>query len=252
MLKTGVYVDAANISKSGGFSMRYDVLKEYCSRGYEAVRMNTYISYDADRAEKDSVYREKQDHYHSVVRSFGFKLITKKVKWYTDDDGQKVGKANADLDLAVDMLLQAKNLDLVYLLTGDSDFIRVVQAIQNLGVRVELVAFRNVSIALKHECDSFTSGYIIPNLLPIEGQDNANWMKKGYIARGLCYKLFDNFGFLKVIDSEYNSHELYFPFSEVKGKKNPRLGDIYSFKLSSNDKGLIAENLKEVEQYGST
>ena len=67
------------------------------------------------------------------------------MKWFKDDEGNKVSKANADLDMAVDMLLQSKNLDKMYLLTGDGDFRNVVRAVQNEGVRVEVIAFKNIS-----------------------------------------------------------------------------------------------------------
>jgi len=40
-------------------------------------------------------------------------------------------KANADLELAVDALLQAENLDYVLLETGDGDFMRLVRALQS-------------------------------------------------------------------------------------------------------------------------
>jgi uncharacterized LabA/DUF88 family protein len=62
---------------------------------------------------------------------------------YVDDEGVLTTKANADMDLAIDAVLQARNLDRIILLTGDGDFIRLVLALQNMGCRVEVIGFNN-------------------------------------------------------------------------------------------------------------
>jgi hypothetical protein len=33
--KVGVYVDAANVSQSGGFGLRYEILRKFATRGGE-------------------------------------------------------------------------------------------------------------------------------------------------------------------------------------------------------------------------
>ena len=149
-LKVGLYVDSQNIYKCGGKNMRYDILREFvCRDGYEPIRLNAYISYDKERADKDFNYKVKTQKFHSIIRSFGYKVILKEVKWYQDEDGQRYGKANADLDLAVDLLNQSKNLDKVTLVSGDGDFSKVVTSVQNQGCRVEVIAMDNVSTDIK-------------------------------------------------------------------------------------------------------
>jgi uncharacterized LabA/DUF88 family protein len=65
-------------------------------------------------------------------------------------------KANMDLELAVDMLTQVRSLDVVFLASGDSDFVRLVRAVQNLGRRVEVIAFQDhVGYDLIKEADAF-------------------------------------------------------------------------------------------------
>jgi uncharacterized LabA/DUF88 family protein len=142
-LKVGLYIDGENINRNGGYNMRYDVLKSYCSKENELpLRMNTYLSYDKTKADKDENYKVRQNRYYSILRNFGFKVKIKEVKWFVDENGERYAKANADLDMAVDMLLQAQKLDKVYLLTGDGDFRMVVQALQNYGIRVEVLALK--------------------------------------------------------------------------------------------------------------
>ena len=127
--KVGVYVDAANISRNGGQRMQYDILREFACRDHaEPLRLNVYLSYDEERAETNTIYRDKARAYQSALRELGYKVIEKRVKWFQDEAGNRFGKANADLDMAVDVLLQSENLDRVLLATGDGDFVQVVRA----------------------------------------------------------------------------------------------------------------------------
>ena len=175
MLKTGIYVDAENIRMCGGYGMRYDVLVELASAGNSTLlRANSYLAEDGERTKDDQEYRQKLYRYHEVIRQCGFKVIKKFVKHFVDDEGILTTKANADMDLAIDALLQARNLDRVILLTGDGDFIRLVQALQNMGCRVEVIGFKYVSTELKETADLFISGYLIPGLLPISVQSGEN------------------------------------------------------------------------------
>jgi uncharacterized LabA/DUF88 family protein len=170
-LKTGIYVDAENIRLCGGYGMRYDVLVNLANLGNSTLlRANSYLAENRERTKEDRDYRLKLYRYHDILRQCGFKVIKKYVKHFVDDEGILTTKANADMDLAIDALLQARNLDRILLLTGDGDFIRLVQALQNMGCRVEVIAFNNVSSELKEEADSFLSGFLIPGLLPIQNE----------------------------------------------------------------------------------
>jgi uncharacterized LabA/DUF88 family protein len=154
-LRVGVYVDAENLSRNGGDRMQYRVLRDIaCRENGQAIRLNTYIAFDERRAQNDGAYRESMLEYYSAVRDAGFKIIEKKVLHYTDGSGLERSKANADLDMAVDCLLQSEHLDRVLLGTGDGDFVQVVRALQNRGCRVEIVAFDNVSGNLRRESES--------------------------------------------------------------------------------------------------
>ena len=200
----GVYVDVSNIAQNGGFGMQFDVLREFaCRKEAIPVRLNAYVAHDPQRAAEDPVYRSGQRGFHDKLREQGFKVIVKNTKWYRDEKGDRVGKANADLDLAVDALMQSEKLDRVLLVTGDGDFVKVVAALQNKGCRVEVVAFDNVSPELRSEADKFVSGYLIPNLLgfppAVPGVKGKNWGELGSRVRGTCYyyNQAKGFGFLR-------------------------------------------------------
>jgi uncharacterized LabA/DUF88 family protein len=188
-LGVGLYIDAANIQYNGGWGMAYDVLREFaCRDGGVPLRLNSYVTFDAERARRDHGYRNGVERFHNAIRDMGFKVIVKEVKRYRDDAGNTFAKANADLDMAVDALMQSDALGRVVLATGDGDFVRVVQALQNKGCRVEVIAFDNVSAALRREADFFLSGFLIPHLLPSrEGPEAPAWGEKGSLVRGVCY-----------------------------------------------------------------
>lgn len=264
--RIGLYIDVANITRNGGYGMRFDVLRDFaCRDNGEPIRLNAYVAYDEERARADHDYKERTFNFHSTLRDYGFKVIEKTVQWYTDEAGNRFGKANADLDMAVDALLQSENLEKVVMATGDGDFIQVVRALQNKGCRVETVAFQNVSSNLKREVDLFMSGFLIPNLLPIDNDSRKNWGEPGSRVRGICYTFNrqKNFGFMRYLlkigpglwitdtrksESPYGTafaHESSFD-SSTQIDMLPSRDMIFEFDLIQGDKGLQATNIVKI------
>ncbi|HEB97688.1 MAG TPA: NYN domain-containing protein [Sedimenticola thiotaurini] len=267
-LKVGVFVDAENIKFNGGYQLRYDVLRRFAARnGGTLLRLNTYLAYDQERAREDPDYARKSHAYQQMVRDFGWKVIVKQVRRFTDDEGNVTTKANADLDLAVDAMLQVENLDLVLLVTGDGDFLQVVSALQNRGCRVELLGFKNVSRQLQRQSDAFFRGYLIPDLLPVAQEPRNEWGEVGSRVRGICTKWFPDkgYGFLRFIrrispnlwitdprdpDSPYESvfchaNELA---DDVTGDDLTNRDTVVEFQLQESDvnEGLVATNVRMV------
>lgn len=200
--RVGVFVDAENVRYNGGYQMRYDVLRRFAGReGGILQRLNTYIAFDAERGREDPEYKKKAHTYQQMVRDFGWKIHVKTVRRYTDESGNVTTKANADLDMAVDAMLQATKLDQILLVTGDGDFLQVVEALQNAGCRVELIGFKNVSRQLQQRVDAYYSGFLIPDLLPVYYEPRNEWGKPGSCVRGVCTKWFTEkgYGFLRIM-----------------------------------------------------
>lgn len=146
-LKAGLYVDAANLYRKEGPSINYRILKDFVAHGRELLRCNAYVTVDPDNP-------KPVKGFISALRDIGFKVIEK--EWTRSSDGRV--KANMDMELAVDMLTQAHSLDMVVLASGDSDFVRLVRAVQNLGKRVEVIAFQDrIGFDLIKEADSFSA-----------------------------------------------------------------------------------------------
>jgi uncharacterized LabA/DUF88 family protein len=267
----GLYVDVANIAMNGGYGMRYDVLREFaCHDSADAIRLNAYVAFDVERSRENPAYREKTNNFYDTLRDLGYKVIQKNVKRYVDEEGNEFAKANSDLDMAVDALLQSSALTRVVLITGDGDFLQVVRALQNKGCRVEVLAFDNVSSELRREVDVFMSGYLVPNLLPVKNSAT-EWGEVNATIRGCCYEYKQDrgFGFMRYLrtskenlwitdtrhpDSPYQT--AYFHASHLDHSSNYDVGElpdrsiIFEFDLiqSTRNEGLEARNIRYVSR----
>ena len=266
-LNVGVFVDVANVSRNGGYGMRYDILRAFaCRDGAEPVRLNAYVTFDQERATSDAVYRAAQENYYSLLRDFGYKVIQKTIRWYIDEDGTRYGKASTDLDMAVDVLTQAEHLDRVLLVVGDGDFARVAQTVQQHGCRVEVLGFENVSQSLRREADAYIPGVLVPMLLPCTGErEGTVWGDVGSRVRGVCYSHHEKgYGFLRFLkrispdlwkidsrqgDSPYATaffHDSNLP-PEIKPGDLPSRNVVLEFDLTldeAKNRGFIARNLQ--------
>ena len=243
MLKTGIYVDAENIKMSGGYGMRYDVLVDLANTAPSALlRANCYLAEDRERTSRDIEYRQKVYYYHDILRQCGFKVIKKYVRRYEDEDGNVTTKANADMDLAIDALLQARNLDRIILLTGDGDFIRLVTAMQNMGCRVDVIGFHNVSRELREVADSYVSGFLIPGLLPIQEEyttSDGEW-QRGTVANFNADRGFGFFRFFRMEDKQLKSDTVFFHLSKSTLEGDYHFQDstrIFEFRIVENPSG---------------
>ena len=194
MLKAGIFLDVENLTRNGGWGIRYEMIKELVvAQGYVVLRANAYLAVDREREKSDIKYRQRTLDYRAAIRRTGFHLVRKEVKRYYDSEGELVTKANADLDLAVDTLLQSDNLDYIMLGSGDGDFLRLVRALQSRGKRVDLISFANTSTELGEEVDYHFSGFLVPGILRREGESNLR-------HRGFMHAVNEDrgFGFLTV------------------------------------------------------
>ncbi|HJW21477.1 MAG TPA: NYN domain-containing protein [Candidatus Limnocylindrales bacterium] len=143
-----VFVDVANIfyaAKAAGVDIDYVTLLKASSAGRDLVRAYAYTGLDPDN--------ENQRNFHDFLRRHGYKVVSKDIRKYGDG---KV-KANLDIELVVDMMKTARNLDVAIVVSGDGDFAPAIRAVQEMGVRVEVVSFRgNTSSDLIDVADIFT------------------------------------------------------------------------------------------------
>ena len=143
-----VFVDVANIfyaAKAAGVDIDYVTLLKSATAGRDLVRAYAYTGLDPDN--------ENQRNFHDFLRRSNYKVVSKDIRKYGDG---KV-KANLDIELVVDMMKTARNLDIAIVVSGDGDFAPAIRAVQEQGVRVEVISFRgNTSSDLIEVADLFT------------------------------------------------------------------------------------------------
>jgi uncharacterized LabA/DUF88 family protein len=142
-----VFVDVANIfyaAKAAGVDIDYVTLLKTATAGRDFVRAYAYTGLDPEN--------ENQRQFHGFLARSGYKVVSKDIRKYGDG---KV-KANLDIELVVDMMRTAQNLDIAVVVSGDGDFAPAIRAVQQMGVRVEVVSFRgNTSSDLIDVADTF-------------------------------------------------------------------------------------------------
>ena len=143
-----VFVDVANIfyaAKAAGVDIDYVTLLKSATAGRDFVRAYAYTGLDPDN--------ENQRNFHQFLARHQYKVVSKDIRKYGDG---KV-KANLDIELVVDMMKTARNLDVAVIVSGDGDFAPAIRAVQEMGVRVEVISFRgNTSSDLIEVADLFT------------------------------------------------------------------------------------------------
>lgn len=260
--RIGIYVDAVNVTMNGGYGLKYDVLRRFaCRAGETAARLNVYLCYDEDRLKMDSEYKARNKRFCEMLRDYEYKVVEKPIQHFTNQEtGEKTTKSTIEMDMAVDMLVQAEYLNKIVLLTSNGSYASVVNAIQDKGCKVELVGFDNVSNGLKKAVDSYVSGYLIPKMLPIDSP--YPWGESNSKVRGVCYDFShqDGYGFMRFLtkltdnlwitdsrdcDSPYKTVFAHISQFEVGLDPNhiPSRDLIFEFDLSQNDKGFVAENI---------
>jgi uncharacterized LabA/DUF88 family protein len=143
-----VFVDVANIfyaAKAAGVDIDYVTLLKSATAGRDFVRAYAYTGLDPDN--------ENQRQFHSFLTRSGYKVVSKDIRKY--GDGRI--KANLDIELVVDLMRMADHIDIAVVVSGDGDFAPAIRAVQQEGVRVEVVSFRgNTSSDLIEVADVFT------------------------------------------------------------------------------------------------
>lgn len=85
-----------------------------------------------------------------------YRVISKPVKTFTNDDGSQTFKGNMDVEIAVDAMELAPHLDEIILFSGDGDFRSLIEAVQRRGVRVVVISSLNVCAdELRRQADEF-------------------------------------------------------------------------------------------------
>jgi len=135
--KVALFIDGANLyaaAKLLGFDIDYRRLLRLFRGRVQLVRALYYTAI-ADEQQYSSI-RPLID----WLEYNGFSMVTKASKEFIDSAGRRRIKGNMDIELAVDAMRLAENLDHIVIFSGDGDFRSLVAALQQMGKRVSIVS----------------------------------------------------------------------------------------------------------------
>ena len=165
--RLALFVDGANLhgaAKALGFDIDYKrLLGEFSKRG-RLLRAFYYTT--LMESEEYSPLRPLIDR----LDYNGFTMVTKPTREYTDAMGRRRFKGSIDIELTVDAMEMADNVDHIVLFSGDGDFRRLVEALQRRGKRVSVVSTLKssppmMSDDLRRQADNFIELQTLQSLI---------------------------------------------------------------------------------------
>ena len=155
--KIALFIDGANLygaAKGLQFDIDYKRLLELFARKGTLVRAFYYTAVAEDQ--EFSPLRPLVD----WLDYNGFAVVTKPLKEFTDAAGRRRVKGNMDIELAIDVMEMAEQVDHLVIFSGDGDFRRLVEAVQRKGRRVSVVSTIRtsppmVADELRRQADNF-------------------------------------------------------------------------------------------------
>ncbi len=145
--RVGVFVDVQNLYYSAKYLYNTKVnFKEILKEAVRNRKLIRAIAYGI-RAEM-----KEEETFHNALSSIGFEVKLKDLQVYGT-----MKKGDWDVGLSIDAIELANKLDTVILVSGDGDYLPLLQHLKRaLGCRVEVMAFgRSTSSKLIEESDLF-------------------------------------------------------------------------------------------------
>ncbi len=171
--RVGVFVDVQNMYYSA--KNLYKTKVNFKTLLIEAVAGRTLIRAIAYGIKADV---RDEGNFFDALRNIGYEVKTKDLQTFIG--GMK--KGDWDIGIAMDMIELAPKLDTAILISGDGDFMDLIQHLKRaVGCRVEVIAFgKSASSKIKENADEFTDLDKNPRkfLIPQRGRQHVQNIEK--------------------------------------------------------------------------
>lgn len=145
--RVAIFIDTQNLYHSAknlyGAKVNFSEILETAISQRSFIRAFAYVVRTKTGEEKP---------FLEALTKLGIEIREKELQEYYG--GLK--KADWDVGIAVDAIRISPSIDTVVLVSGDGDFLQLVEYLKNQGKRVEVIAFgRSASLKLKETADEF-------------------------------------------------------------------------------------------------
>ena len=157
-----MFVDVANMyyaARGQDVDVDYVALLKHATKGRDLIRAYAYTGLDPEN--------ENQRKFIDFLGKNGYKPVVKDIRKF--GDGRM--KANLDIELVVDLFRLADRMDIAVIVSGDGDFAPAIKALQDKGVRCEVISFKpNTSSDLIAVADEFMDIMKVASISRKEGR----------------------------------------------------------------------------------
>lgn len=134
--RVGIFVDVQNMFYSAKIlyqsKVDYGELLKGLLGGRPLIRAVAYV---VQKPEVD------QAGFHEALSRFGYEVRVKELRIREDGEGRSSAKGSWAVGMACDALMIAPRIDVAILVTGNGDYVSLVENLRFLGVRVEVASF---------------------------------------------------------------------------------------------------------------
>ncbi len=139
--KIGLYIDDSNLYKRGkdsGWMTDYKKLYKWVAELNTIIHARIYMG--SPRYEPAKTINKALAEYFTKI---GYKVTTKELKRIRDDSSLRGfrNKCNFDVEMHDEIIDDLKDLDIVYIVSGDSDFIRTKDRILKSQKHIKFLAY---------------------------------------------------------------------------------------------------------------
>src|SRR5208283_1445933 len=136
--RLGIFIDVQNMFYSAKLLHQSKV--DYGRLLREIVGTRHLVRAVAYIVQKPDV---NQAGFHEALSRFGYELKIKELKIRPDPEGRSgtTAKGSWEVGMSIDAVMMAPKLDTVTLVTGDGDYVPLIECLKAHGCRVEVVSF---------------------------------------------------------------------------------------------------------------
>ena len=147
--RIGIFVDIQNVyyGAMDNFKRKIDFKKltESIIKGRKLVSSNAYVV----KGDNDN------SNFVGFLKQIGYNIVSKDLKKRSDG----TAKGNLDIELAIDIMNEKDKLDTVILVSGDGDFVALVEYLKSKNIQVEVYSFSNNKNITSQELKNIASKF---------------------------------------------------------------------------------------------